>query len=355
MPQEEKMGEKLKVKPPFKRGFNFSRWFEFRTVKDIPQNKYGRGDFEKVKALGVDHIRLPMRVNDFSGGRPDWKLDPLYLGYLDPVLDWAEETGLYLLLDNHTFNNKIPDGKDVHLEEALCRVWTQLVGHCRNRGPRIMYEIFNEPHGIDDAAWGKIQGKVIEAIREVDAAHTIIVGGTNYNSIGSLDAIPEYPDGNLIYTFHYYDPHVFTHQGNSWDTIPLTSLGAVPFPFDAARMPELPADLKGTGYEEVFASYGTISAAKTMENRIAQTVNFANKRGVPVFCGEFGVYMKTALREDRVRWHQQVIGIFDSMDIPWTIWEWDSAFGVFKTSQGGEIPGDLDPEIIKALGLHLPG
>jgi endoglucanase len=348
------MGEKLRLSPPFRRGFNFSRWFEFRSVKDIPRDKYGRGDFERVKSLGVDHIRLPMRVNDFSGGGPDWKLDALYLEYLDRALDWAEEAGLYLLLDNHTFNNKIPDGEDADLEEALCRVWTQLAGHCRNRGHRIMYEIFNEPHGIDDGAWGKIQGKVIQAIRGVDAGHTIIVGGTNYNSIGSLEAIPEYPDKNLIYTFHYYDPHVFTHQGNGWDAIPLTSLGGVPFPYDPARMPPLPADLTGTRYEEVFATYGELSSLEAMEGRIAQAVQFANRRGVPVFCGEFGVYMKTALREDRVRWHQRVISIFDSMGIPWTIWEWDSAFGVFKTSEGGGIPGDLDPDIIKALGLRLP-
>jgi endoglucanase len=346
--------EKLTVKPPFRRGFNFSRWFEFRRVKDIPADKYGRKDFEKVKALGVDHIRLPMRSNDFSTRKPDWKLDPLYLTYLDRVLDWAEETGLYLLLDNHTFNNKIPDGEDEDLEEALCKVWTQLAGRYKDRGPLIMYEVFNEPHGISDEKWGAVQGRVIESIREQDTRHTIIVGGTNYNSIGGLEGIPEYPDSGLIYTFHYYDPHVFTHQGNSWDTIPLTNLGAVPFPWDAARMPKLPEDLRGTQYEEIFASYDRLSSKETMENRIAEAVSFANKRKVPVFCGEFGAYMKTALHEDRVRWHQRVIGLFDSMDIPWTIWEWDSAFGVFKTSEGGGIPGGLDPEIIGALGLHLP-
>jgi endoglucanase len=348
------MSEKLIVKPPFRRGFNFSRWFEFRRVQDIPADKYGKGDFEKVKALGVDHIRLPMRSNDFTGGRPDWKLDPLYLKYLDRALEWAEETELFLLLDNHTFNNKIPDGEDEHLEEALCRVWAQLAEHCGNRSSLIMYEIFNEPHGISDEKWGAIQGKVIGTIREIDAKHTIVVGGTNYNSIGSLEGIPEYPDGNLIYTFHYYDPHVFTHQGNSWDSIPLTSLGALPFPYDAGRMPGLPADLRGTRYEEIFASYAALSSYEAMEARIAEVVSFANRRRVPVFCGEFGAYMKTALHEDRVRWHHRVMGIFNSMEIPWTIWEWDSAFGVFKTSGGGEIPGDLDPEIIAALGLRLP-
>jgi endoglucanase len=348
------MNEKLRVKPPFRRGFNFSRWFEFRAVKDIPADKYAKRDFEQVKALGVDHIRLPMRTNDFSSGEPDWKLDPLYLKYLDPALDWAEETGLYLILDNHTFNNRIPDGEDIHLEAALCKTWAQLAEHCKGRGPLIMYEIFNEPHGIQDETWGAIQGKVIEAIREADTAHTIIVGGTNYNSIDTLGAIPAYPDRNLIYTFHYYDPHVFTHQGNSWDTIPLVNLGGLPFPCDPARMPPLPADLKGTRYEEVFADYARLSARETMEARIGKALDFANRRGVPVFCGEFGVYMKSALREDRVRWHQTVIGILDSMEIPWTIWEWDSAFGVFKTSRGGKIPDDLDPEIIRALGLGLP-
>jgi endoglucanase len=345
------MAEKLSVKTPFMRGFNFARWFEFRSVKEIPPNQFGKKDFENAKALGVDHIRLPMRSNDFTTGTPDWKVDPLYFQYLDPVLDMAEETGLYLLLDNHTFNNRVPDGEDEHLEEALCKVWTQLADRYKNRGDLIVYEIFNEPHGIGDEKWGAIQGKVIDAIRKVDTRHTIIVGGVDFNSIGKLEPIPNYPDKNLIYTFHYYDPHVFTHQGAPWDSVPLTNLAAVPFPYSAARMPKLPEDLKGTRYEEILAAYDKLSARETMEKRIAETVTFANKRKVPVFCGEFGVFMKNALREDRVRWHQCVLDIFRSMDIGWTIWDWAGSFGVFKTNQGGDVRRDLDLEIIKALGL----
>ncbi|GHU17723.1 endoglucanase [Spirochaetia bacterium] len=345
------MSEKVAVRPPFFRGFNFSHWFEVRAVKDIPFTLFTKKDLEDVKALGVDHIRIPMRSNDFTTGHPDWKLDPLYLQYLDQALDWAEDLGLYLLLDNHTFNNRVPDGEDEYLEEALCKVWTQLAEHYKDRSNLVVYEIFNEPHGITSEKWGAIQGHVIDAIRKVDTKHSLIVGGVDFNSIGNLEPLPEYADKNLIYTFHYYDPHVFTHQGAPWDSIPLTNLRAMPFPADPARMPKLPDDLKGTYYEKVFADYAVLTARETMEKEIARAVTFANKRKVPIFCGEFGVFKINSLSEDRVRWHELVLELFESRDIGWTIWDWRGAFGVFKTEKGGDIRKDLDPGIIRALNL----
>jgi hypothetical protein len=47
------MGEKP---PPLRRGFNFSRRFEFRAVKDIHPDKYGAGDFEKINVPLTLHL-----------------------------------------------------------------------------------------------------------------------------------------------------------------------------------------------------------------------------------------------------------------------------------------------------------
>ena len=80
----------------------------------------------------------------------------------------------------------------------------------------VFYEVLNEPHGIADGVWGSIQQSVIDAIRTEDAVHYIIVGGANWNSYNNLSALPLYSDTKLIYTFHFYDPFVFTHQGASW-------------------------------------------------------------------------------------------------------------------------------------------
>ncbi|MDR2446657.1 MAG: glycoside hydrolase family 5 protein [Treponema sp.] len=347
------MTEKLVCKTPFSRGFNFSRWFEARTIDALRFNMFAKKDFENVKSIGVDHIRVPIRAHDLVIDA-EYTLHPLLLTYFDQAVDWAEELGLYLLLDNHTFNTLLSDGKNERLEFALCKTWAQLAEHYKNRGDRLIFEVFNEPHGITGEAWGAIQRHVIEVIRAIDAERTIIVGGVHYNSIEELKTIPEYPDKNLIYTFHYYDPHVFTHQGAPWDAIPLTSLKGMPFPWDSPRMPPLPDDLKGTYYEKVFAEYNVLSSRETMASSLSEAVAFANKRQVPVFCGEFGVFMRNCIREDRIRWHELTLELFRERDIGWTIWDWYGDFGVFKKGKDRNFKTDLDPDIIKALGLAMP-
>src|SRR5256884_7217523 len=37
-------------------------------------------------------------------------------------------------------------------------------------------------------------------------------------------------DPNIIYNFHFYDPHVFTHQGANWSTNFVHYLKDLPYP-----------------------------------------------------------------------------------------------------------------------------
>jgi len=157
----------------------------------------------------------------------------------------------------------------------------------KDRGRYVLYEVLNEPHGIDDARWGVIQGKTIEAIRRIDQKHTIIVGGADYNSISKLAAIPKYTDTNLIYTFHFYDPHIFTHQGATWGEPSMAPLKNIPFPYDRQKMPKFPAALRGTWLETAMERYPHESAPSTLYATLNKVVAFSKERNVPVFCGEF--------------------------------------------------------------------
>jgi endoglucanase len=81
-----------------------------------------------------------------------------------------------------------------------------------------------------------------------------LFGPSGYNSYSELKNMPVYTDANLIYTFHFYDPFMFTHQGASW-TSGLQDVANVPFPYDAARMPAVPASAKGTWVENSLNNY----------------------------------------------------------------------------------------------------
>ncbi|MCB9250034.1 MAG: cellulase family glycosylhydrolase [Ignavibacteriales bacterium] len=109
-----------------------------------------------------------------------------------------------LILDNHTFDPG--DNTDPNVEEILIPVWRHMAEHYKDRSQLIYYEILNEPHGISLTKWNTIQQNVINAIREIDSMHTIIVGAANWNSYEDLNSLPIYSDTNLIYTFHFYAP-----------------------------------------------------------------------------------------------------------------------------------------------------
>ena len=211
------------ARPPFNRGVNLTGWFDVASPGQIQFQRFTKKNFAQIKSLGADVIRLPINLHSMTNGAPDYTLDPLFLGFLDQAVDWAEELGIYIILDNHTFDPARPT--EANIDRALLKVWPQMARHFQGRSDRVLYEVLNEPHGIDLGRWAKIQGKVIEAIRAVDARHTIVVGTADFNNYRDLEKLPKYADKNLIYTFHFYDPFfVYASRSRVDDPIACGSL-----------------------------------------------------------------------------------------------------------------------------------
>lgn len=250
---------------PFTKGINLTGWFQVSTPNQIHFTKYTKDDFEKIKSLGVDVIRLPINLHYMTNGAPNYELHSLFTRFLDEAVDWAEELELNLILDNHTFDPFV--STDPNIGNILIPVWRNMAEHFKDRSKLVYYEILNEPHGIEDAIWNNIQQQVIDEIRNIDSIHTIIVGPAGWNSYNNLKYMPTYDDNNLIYTFHFYDPFLFTHQGASWVTPSLVPLSGVPFPYNPSNMPQLPNDLVSTWVAGAFNNYqndGTIGKVRQL-------------------------------------------------------------------------------------------
>ena len=350
---EERQPDAALRSAPFSRGVNFSGWFESFSAGGIPFTKYAEQDFADVKSLGVDVIRLPVKMHSMTGGAPDYTIDPLLFKFLDMAVDWAEKYEIYIIIDNHSFDPV--KGIENDIDRILIPVWSQVARRYKDRSDYVVYEILNEPHGISDARWGEVQGMAIEAIRRIDQKHAIVVGGTDYNSIGKLSAIPRYSDPNLIYTFHFYDPYLFTHQGASWGGPPLlTPLAGIPFPADHRRMPRIPSELRGTWIEgSLNYSYANDATYTKLSSTLDRAVAFSRDRDVPVFCGEFGVYMINSHNEDRVRWYAFAADALDRRNISRTSWDYYGGFGVFNSDRG-DFNYDLNTEVVSAMGFTPP-
>jgi len=336
---------------PFSKGVNFSDWFESNNAGGIPFTKYTEQDFIDVKSLGADVIRLPVKMHSMIGGAPYYTLDPLLVKFLNMAVDWAEKHEIYIIIDNHSFDPVLPTSTDI--DRILVPVWEQVARLFKDRGKFVIYEILNEPHGISDERWGEIQLRAIEAIRRIDNKHAIMVGGTEYNSINKLAKVPKYSDTNLIYTFHFYDPYIFTHQGATWGEPSIASLKGVPFPYLKEKMPKVPANLIGTWIEGAIARYPNESAPSALYASLNKVVAFSKERDVPVFCGEFGVFIPNSPKEDRVTWYKVVSDALDKRNISRASWDYYGGFGVFYASKGS-FNHDLNVEVIRAMGFNPP-
>jgi endoglucanase len=338
---------------PFSKGVNITGWFQTSGTRQVQFTKFTKQDFLSIQSLGCDVIRLPIDLQRMTNGAPDYIIDPLFFFFMDQVIDWAEELHLYLMLDNHAVDAAV--FTDPNLETMLKIEWTQMAQRYKNRSTYILYEIINEPHDISDAKWGAVQKNVIDAIRAVDTMHMIVVTPAGWGGYNSLPLMPHYTDENLLYSFHFYDPFLFTHQGASWASPSLASLAGVPFPYDAARMPACPPDLKGTWVEgSLNSSYRNDGTEKKIKELLGTAIRFRDNHNVPIFCGEFGVFMQNSDNEDRVRWYGVVPPYLTEQKIPWTMWDYTGGFGLFEKGGNDMFEYDVNVPLVEAMGLQAP-
>ncbi len=346
-------GAKVNMEVPFHRGVNLTGWFQADSPRQIQFTKFTKQDFLDIKSLGCDVIRLPINLHFMTDGAPNYTLDPLFLHFLDQVVAWCQELELHLILDNHTFD--VDASTDVNVDQVLVPVWSQMAEHYKDSPAHLYYEVLNEPHGITDARWGLIQYQVIAAIHAIDSRHPIIVSGAGWGSYNNLNSIPSYPrEYNLIYSFHFYDPFLFSHQGASWTSPSLVPLAGVPFPYGAGPVPACPPALKGTWIESSLSSYQNDGTVARVKQLLDIAVSFRDKRQVPVFCGEFGVYKPNSDDDQRVHWYRVVREYLEEKGIAWTIWDYHGGFGLFNVGSNEMFEHDLNVPLVEALGLTAP-
>lgn len=353
---------KKAISAPFTKGVNFTNWLEFRPADKVKEDMFTKVDFENIKKLGCDVVRIPIHFEKLCGEGPDFEIPQKIWNIMDNIACWADELKIYAILDFHNATN-VDSYTSTNVEGILSAVWTQMATHFADKTPYIIYELMNEPHGIEIQLWNQIIQRVFKLVRNIDKNHYIIVGGADWNSFSAMKTLPDFNDSKVIYTFHFYDPHTFTHQGAGW--CHMERVIGIPFPYAPEKMPPLPKD--ATDYEkEKFLKYPEQGTIEKMMEFFDQYVEFSNERNAPVYCGEFGCFAPFAKPEERVNWYKLVAQALEERNVPRTSWDYYGPFGVydFKKIMGlpkeemfkyrWKFPQDLNMDIIKALKLNEP-
>jgi len=325
------------------RGVNVSRWFCYCDPHDTAHftNYLTDEDFRNFHRLGVHFVRLCVEPEAIYG---DGTPDPANLPYLDAAIDRLEKEGFAVVLDLHDTHDKMKLDQQGHDNSGFLKFWTAMAQHEKGRGETsTVFELVNEPifrNNPED--WYKLQVQAVDAVRGADPERTILVASTGYNSVDTLVKMTPLPAGNLIYSFHCYDPFIFTHQGATWSSEQVKVMRNLPFPSSpegvSAVLNAIPAEHRAAA-----VAYGNHRYdAAYLRSRLAKAADWGAQNHVPVFLGEFGCYPPAVQPDSRGRWFDAMRDAIQELNLPSSLWAYDDALGLGrKQSPDGKIV--LDP------------
>ncbi|MGC9513070.1 MAG: glycoside hydrolase family 5 protein, partial [Fidelibacterota bacterium] len=172
--------------------------------------------FDSISAEGFTAVRVPIRWSAHALENPPFTIDPQFLNRVDWVLAQAQQRGLATVINMHHYEELFREPEN-HWMRFL-EIWKQLTVHYQLADTTLFFEVLNEPHDrLTPELWNQLLAEVIDSIRMIDPVHTLIIGTAEWGGIAAINKleIPSTED-NVIFTFHYYEPFQFTHQGAEW-------------------------------------------------------------------------------------------------------------------------------------------
>jgi endoglucanase len=337
------------------RGINTSAWFAQST--DFSGARADRfmdaQDIALIARLGFDNIRIPIDAAALEKyPRTADGMSSEFISRLDRAVDAALANGLAVQIDLHpedNFKQRLRNGDDPI--DRLAMLWRRLAAHYANRNPDLVFfEILNEPEVYDRYRWAGIQTRIAGAIRDAAPHNTIIATGANYSDIPDLLSLRPLADGNVIYNFHFYEPHEFTHQGATWGLSWWSYTHGIAYPPNDAAMQALLSQVPDLPDRYTLENYWLNHwDGRHIRLLIEEAAAWAHQYNVPLICNEFGVYRNNRDPASRINWLKDVRTALEADGIGWAMWEYRGGFGIVDKQDGQ--PAQADSAVVQALGL----
>ena len=340
------------AKSTYRSGVNLGGWLsQYRAYDhDHFRSFITAGDLRRIAAWGMDHVRVPIDYPILEeDAQPGLYKDSGWV-YLDQCLEWCQSSGLQLILDLHHAPGYRFDQLDKSslfqqpaLQSRFVNLWRAIARHYRGTDDTLIFELLNEVVLPASEPWNNLMAQTVVAIRGIDPQRQIIVGGNDYNAAAELANLRVLDDANLVYTFHFYIPLVFTHQKAPWAPETFTYDTTVDYPGDCpgladfvTRYPQYRRRLQDAGDAKI--DRALLAAA------LQPALDFVQRTGRPVYCGEYGVIDRAPL-PGRLRWHRDFVDLLKEFDIGRACWTYKAMdFGL--VDQDGCIASE---ELIKIV------
>ena len=201
-----------------------------------PVNALTRDELQTLRRTGFDFVRLAVDPGPFlqlQGLRRD-ALDDILMDCVSRIL----AAQLSVVVDFHP-SDLHPDytaqaltaGLDTPLYQAYLRMLERTAGLLgRLHSHKVALELMNEPPRPPNV-WQPMLEAAFAAARHGSTNLLLVLEGGQEASAAALLATRTTAfalDGAVLFSFHYYDPYQFTHQGAPWNDA--RYLADVPYP-----------------------------------------------------------------------------------------------------------------------------
>ncbi|MGB8819513.1 MAG: cellulase family glycosylhydrolase [Rhizobiaceae bacterium] len=225
--------------------FPFPEWR--RTLTDA--------DLKDLADSGYDFVRIPIDPAPFLSDQSAPFRDRLY-EETGAAIDMALGAGLSVIVDMHPIpagersigTTEILESSDQYA--AYLDMLRRMALLIKDRDPkRVALELFNEPTNDckedNTNTWPGMMRQAFAAARASATKLTLVLSGSCWGGaegLAKLDA-KDFPDDNLIWSFHSYDPFILTHQGATWTGDFMPHVYGLPYPLHEASKDDLDAAL----------------------------------------------------------------------------------------------------------------
>jgi endoglucanase len=257
---------------------------------------------------GFKHVRIPVRWSNHASADAAAIIDPVFAARVDGLVDAALARGLYVIVDVHHYRQL--DGDTLDKDEArvddgvvelrFLNLWRQIARRYANHSPKLLFELYNEPHGKQNETWNTLMSRALREVRQTNPGRIVIAGPTQWNNANALASLRLPPDANLLITVHNYEPFKFTHQGADWVT------------------PVLPTGLTCCNEAQ----------RKEMMHAFDVAAQWSKANRYPVYVGEFGAYERADI-DSRVAYTRMMRDAMEARRFSWAYWELASGFGIY--------------------------
>jgi Cellulase (glycosyl hydrolase family 5) len=382
----------------FRRGINVWPWFSLTKEYPAPRTDYPwppfqeqrpiptKTDLRRLRAAGFDFIRIPVDPGPFLSFSQEKRT--MLLSSLTEAVEEAVSADLSVIVNiqpNESTHYWVAERMIGSRTAPAFDLYSALVVEIaealeRLKVERLAFEPFNEPpQTCDSSMWNAVQTTLLTRARSAAPKLTLLATGACGSMISGLQHLEPSPLlilQPILFTFHFYEPYLFSHQGALWMHEPMYRwLNDVPWPASAGTLEQSLASVRhkmaeDTSYstrdkaavfkeiQRVLTEYFAAQPARPfIDHHLDLVQNWATSNRIPpdqILMGEFGALRSdsrytAAKPADRVRYIHDVREAVEAKGFSWAFWNLFDSMGLMD-----DLTRTLDPDLIGALGLMMP-